>query len=93
MKQMKRQLLLVCGLLTALFFSYSASAQADSTLTLQQCVEMALSNNLTVRQSGLQSESADANLKQAKANRLPLLSMDINHGINQGRWYFPVSKS
>lgn len=90
---MKRLLLYGFCFLATQFFGYNVSAQADSTLTLQQCVEMAITNNLTVKQSGLQSESAEANLKQAKANRLPLLSVDINHGINQGRSIDPFTNS
>ncbi|CAN5801200.1 TolC family protein [soil metagenome] len=77
----------------AIFFFNDTMAQSDSTLTLQQCVETAITNNLTIRQNGLLSESAEANLKQAKANRLPVLNMDIIHGINQGRSIDPFTNS
>lgn len=77
----------------AIFFFNDTMAQKDSTLTLQQCVETAITNNLTIRQNGLLSESAEANLKQAKANRLPVLNMDIIHGINQGRSIDPFTNS
>jgi len=90
---MKRQLfykVLACALI---FFSHNGFAQADKTLTLQQCVETAITNNLTIKQSGLQAESAGADLVQARANRLPVLNMDITHGINQGRSIDPFTNS
>ena len=61
--------------------------------TLQQCVETAITNNLQVKQSGLQSESAEVYYRQAKNNMLPNLFADINHGINQGRSIDPFTNS
>jgi len=61
--------------------------------TLQQCVETAITNNLQVKQSGLQSESAEVYYKQAKNNMLPNLFADINHGINQGRSIDPFTNN
>lgn len=81
------------SLLTAVSFAGGAMAQEAKTLTLQQCVQTAIANNLNIRQSDLQSESAGANLKQAKANRLPNISGDINHGLNQGRSIDPFTNS
>jgi outer membrane protein len=61
--------------------------------TLQQCVETAITNNLQVKQSGLQSESAEVYYKQAKNNMLPNLFADVNHGINQGRSIDPFTNN
>ena len=52
--------------IAVIFFCLATMAQADSTthgqkLTLQQCVETALANNLDVFQSQLQVESAKIN--------------------------------
>ncbi|MEJ7680638.1 MAG: TolC family protein [Segetibacter sp.] len=60
-------------------------------LTLKQCVEVAINNNLQVRQSDLQVQTGQVNLRQSKANLLPDLSASINHGINQGRSIDPFT--
>ncbi len=60
-------------------------------LTLKQCVEAAISNNLQVRQSDLQVQTGQVNLRQSRANLLPDLSSSINHGINQGRSIDPFT--
>src|SRR5688572_5331636 len=67
-------------------------AQRNS-FSLQQAVETAISNNLTVKQRALDLESADVYLKEAKAQRYPNLSAFANHGINQGRSIDPFTNS
>ncbi len=67
-------------------------AQRNS-YSLQQAVETAISNNLTVKQRALQMESAEVYLKEAKAQRYPNLSAFANHGINQGRSIDPFTNS
>ncbi|MES2647154.1 MAG: TolC family protein [Bacteroidota bacterium] len=89
---MKRKFLKLLTV-TASLYCFNVTAQTGATLNLQQSVETALTNNLTVKQNGLQSQSAEANLKQARATRLPVLNIDIIHGINQGRSIDPFTNS
>jgi len=64
----------------------TASAQdIPERLSLQQAVEIAIRNNITVAQSATRVEAADINRKQAKANMLPSLNADFNYGWNNGR--------
>jgi outer membrane protein len=67
--------------------------QMPAQLTLKQCVETAIQNNLQVRQAGYQAESDKAIYKQAKANQLPFISGNVNHGINQGRSIDPFTNT
>ena len=69
-----------------------ASAQAQ-TYSLQQCIDSALKNNIPVKQSGLEMETARVNWKQAKANVLPTLGMDVSHGLNTGRSIDPFTNT
>lgn len=62
-------------------------------VTLKQCVDTALKNNLSVRQSDLQMQTGSVNLNQAKSNLFPDLFANLNHGINQGRSINPFSNS
>ena len=68
-------------------------AQAPPPLTLQQSVDIALANNLEVKQSELQSESASILLKQSRRDLLPAISGTIGHGYNQGRSIDPFTNS
>ncbi len=75
----------------------AASAQ-DSTvikgrLSLEQCVQTALKNNLEVQQGKLQSMSGKINWNQAKLNLLPTLNGNAGSGINQGRSIDPYTNS
>ena len=63
----------------------SLSAQKKDTLTLQQCLEAAVKNNLNVKQTGLIMEQDRINFKQAKDNLLPNINAGYNHNIANGR--------
>lgn len=54
-------------------------------LSLQQCVQTAIENNLNVKQSDLGMERAAIAWRQSKANLLPNVGGSINHTLNQGR--------
>ena len=69
------------------------SAPAGTVLTLEESVNMALKNNLEVRQRELQSESASILLKQSKRDLLPSISGNIGHGLNQGRSIDPFTNA
>jgi outer membrane protein len=65
--------------------SASAMAQTDSVLTLQQCVDLAIKNNLDVRRSELQMERDRVYWNQARENLLPFISGNVDHTIYNGR--------
>lgn len=78
------------------FLYFTTIAQADTaarkqTLTLQQCVETALANNLDVLQSELQMESSKIDKDQAKLNLLPNINASAGQTWSQGRSIDPYS--
>ena len=75
-----------------LFFSAVVTAQ-ENKMTLQQCIDTALKNNIQVKQSGLQADAASVNLKQAKYNMLPGLNGGFGYGLNQGRNVDPLTNN
>ncbi|MEO6455930.1 MAG: TolC family protein, partial [Ginsengibacter sp.] len=90
---MKRfAVIIISVILLSCRFSY-AQLPTDSILTLKQCVDIALKNNLQVKQNELQTKTDIINLKQARDNRLPQLISNISHGINQGRSIDPFTNS
>ncbi|GAA4745672.1 TolC family protein [Flavisolibacter ginsenosidimutans] len=60
---------------------------------MQQCIDTALAKNISVKQSSLLAETAEVNLKQARANLLPDLNANVNHGINEGRSIDPFTNA
>lgn len=58
---------------------------AGRPLSLQECVQTAITNNLDVKQSDLAMERAAISWRQSKANLLPNVSGEVDHTLNQGR--------
>lgn len=81
------------GLLAMLVLFINSQAQDAPLLTLKQCVEAAIQNNLQVRQAEYQAQSDKVNYRQAKGNQLPFILGNVNHGINQGRSIDPFTNS
>lgn len=73
--------------------SFYAAAQqlTDSVLTLQQCLDIGVQNNLQIRQSAAQAEVGRIYWQQARENLLPTLGGDINHSFSQGRSLNPFT--
>ncbi|HET7001802.1 MAG TPA: TolC family protein [Puia sp.] len=67
-------------------FQYNGYGQ-DSTkyLTIKQCVDLAIKNNLQVQQSQIQLEQNGVLYKQSKDNLLPQINGTIQQQFNYGR--------
>ncbi len=61
------------------------SIVSDTVLTLQECVDAAVQNNLQVKTSEFQMQSNGVYWKQAKDNLLPVISASGNQALNFGR--------
>ena len=59
---------------------------AQKMWTLQDCLDYALENNITLKKSHLQKESATEDLKGAKAALLPTLSASTNQSLGYRPW-------
>lgn len=81
------------ALFAGIFLLLLSTAANSQRYTLQQCIDTALAKNIQVKQSGLLSEVAEVNMKQARANLLPDLNAAFNHGINQGRSIDPFTNT
>ncbi len=77
-----------------IFLCTAAAAQpAGNKLSLQQCVEMAIKNNLQSEQSSLLAQQNEIQFRQAKLNMLPNLNGSISQGINKGRSIDPYTNA
>ena len=88
----KLALILTLFVLTA---SYALANQIDSSKTwsLQMCVDYALENNLSIRQSAKQVEIQENNYIQSKYARLPNLNASSNLNFNVGRSIDPFTNT
>jgi outer membrane protein len=82
-------------LLILIVFSHQTAKcqSADSVYNLQQCIEIAIQNNLTVKRSELDMERSRIYWQQQRANLLPTLNGGINHSLNNGRSIDPFTNT
>ena len=78
---MKKVLLLIGGMLLTV-----SAAFAQKQWTLQQCIDYAMENNVTLQKQKLTKESATEDLKGAKAALLPTLSASTNQSVGYQPW-------
>ncbi|WP_424961081.1 TolC family protein [Ekhidna sp.] len=80
------------GLITTLILlCFVAVSQEKRVLSLQECIDIAVENNLTVQRSELNLQSAQVGLLQAQAQRYPTLNANGNFGYNWGRGIDPTT--
>ena len=72
-----KKLLLIATILCVTGVDVLSQNTVTGRLTLQQCIEIGIANNLDVLQSDLQAQSDEINWKQAKTNMLPNLSASV----------------
>ncbi len=80
---------LLFTLLTLLCFS--VLAQDKRLLTLEECINIAIENNLSVKRSELNLQSSQVDLLQAQAQRYPSVNLNGNFGYNWGRGIDPTT--
>ena len=69
------------------------STNTAITLSLKECVETAVKNNVDVKRSDYSAETDKANLQLAKGQQLPFVNGAIYHGSNQGRNINPYTNA
>lgn len=69
-----------------ILFLLPLSVSAQKQWTLQECIDYAMANNITLQQSKLKKESATEELKGAKAALFPTLSASTNQSFGYQPW-------
>lgn len=85
---MKKILLLISVVLLSTQVIKAQDVLSTSTRqwTLQQCIDYAMENNITLQKSKLQKQSASEDLKGAKAALLPTVSASTNQSLGYQPW-------
>ncbi|WP_434978597.1 TolC family protein [Daejeonia sp. YH14] len=76
-------------ILTALFFGIMIPAQ--KVWTLQDCLDYAVQNNITVKKASLNTQTVEVNLVQQKYNKLPSVSGSVSGGVTNGSSIDPIT--
>lgn len=84
---MKIKFLLVAGLM------FVSLGYAQKQWSLKECVDHAVTNNITVQQNALNVELAEINVKDAQGNFLPDLNANTGNSFNFGSGFDPVSQN
>jgi outer membrane protein len=59
--------------------------KVSASMTLEQCIDFALKNNIQIKQTELNTDLSKVNLTQSQANLLPSLNANASHSYNIGR--------
>jgi outer membrane protein len=76
---MRKMILTMCALA-------ALSASAQKKWTLQDCLDYALTHNLTLKTAVLKKQSATEDRKQSKADLFPSLSASTTHSVGYTPW-------
>ncbi len=71
----------------------SFSANAQEKWSLLKCVEYAMANNISIKQTDLQSKIAELDLKQSRLGQIPGLNFSGGPSFNNGRNQDPTTFS
>jgi outer membrane protein len=72
---------------------FLAQAQQADLYTLQQCLDIAIRNNLNVKQTDNTRLRDSINFKQSKENLLPSITGSAGRTLNQGRGINPITNT
>lgn len=72
-------------------FSFTTNAQNGKVWTLEECINYALENNISVKQAELTTEINKNAVSSAKGNLLPNLNASASQNFNSGLSFDPTS--
>ncbi|MEM7185554.1 MAG: TolC family protein, partial [Bacteroidota bacterium] len=87
---MKHNVIILKLALMMSVLSYAQDIQEEA-YSLEECISIALENNLDLRSANLRANSAKINHQQSKANLLPSVNGNFNLGVNDGRSIDPFT--
>ena len=72
------------------FISF-AQNEANKIYSLEDCISIALENNINLKSTNLLANTAKVNYQQSKADMLPSVNGSFNLGVNDGRSIDPFT--
>jgi len=84
---------IICLLMLSFPVAVFAQSEDRTIRTLEECIELALKNNLDLKQSQLNEKTRSINFKQNKNALFPSLNGNYNLGISNGRSIDPFTNA
>jgi outer membrane protein len=69
------------------------AGQAQDKWDLKRCVEYAVTNNISIKQSDVQARLSKLTLSQSQLSQIPTLGLGLGAGVNSGRSQNPTNYS
>jgi len=85
LKKMKSIRLIIIAALIISLSSASNAQNAQKVWTLEDCINFAIENNITVKRQELNAESAERNYFQSKMELIPNVNANGSHFYNSGK--------
>jgi outer membrane protein len=85
--------LIITLLLFPLITAFGQSAVLPDKWTLQNCIDYAVANNITVKEAALSQKSASVNYTQSKYERFPSLTANVSQNMNNGSSIDPITSN
>src|ERR1700748_2356546 len=90
--KMKMALIVMASLLMGQSFAQDTT-MLSGTVTLDQCIAIAIKNNLQINNNRVTADVNQVYVHQAFGNFLPNISASIGHSLSEGRAISSVSNS
>jgi outer membrane protein len=71
--------------LLVIFIFISATGFSQKKWTLLECVQYAMENNISVKQTALQADVAAITYKESKLSQIPSLNLSNSDGLSYGK--------
>ncbi len=88
---MSRKIGIVIGFLLILVANLKAQNSQITALTLDNCIAIALDNNLDLKSTILSAKTSEVNYNQSRSDIIPSLNANFNLGLNNGRSIDPFT--
>jgi len=81
----------VAALVLLTRIAFAQQAITDTVLTLQQCLDIGIKNNLQIKQTEAQMQESRVYWQQARERLLPAINGSVNHSWSEGRSLNPFT--
>ena len=90
---MNRFLITIAFLVVQLASAKETSAQTSKIWTLEDCINYAIENNITIKNAALNQTQADVNYFKVKSSRLPNLFGSASQAFSNGNSIDPITSN
>ena len=81
----------IAALIFMLSLGLNAQNTTEKSYSLDECISIALQNNLDLKSTNLRANSAKINYRQSIGNMTPSINGNFNLGVNDGRSIDPFT--